>query len=192
MDAVSGWLYLANYYYVTAQYVTAQILIQKALKSISTLHMYHGRIKDMGKFMETILSTELSFYDQLKVFLTTDVILYSDIICPAEISGEIDNLFLHFLPVPSRVYAYFLSCLCGYHTRDQSLQRSSVRALKELIYDGYYGIRRGYIYEWILVRLVAICYELMGDKENCSHFYEESDKIKKQNNKDPYYADGRK
>ena len=72
---------------------------------------------------------------------------------------------VYFLPLP---YAYFLSFLCSYHLHDVRLQFTYLHHLQSMLNDEHFGL---FGHWYILLNMVGICYELMGDVSNAAHYY---------------------
>ena len=179
LDISTGWLVLSSYLYQTHDYERCrEIANGKVILPIIVFPqvIYCGQIRNIEELVHTLTyeCSRTSISHLLKHLACCPIGLHMNLL-PRELDIE-TNLFsedginsVYFL---SLQYAYFLSFLCSYHLHDVRLQFTYLHHLQSMANDEHFGFIVGKKGPWqIILNMVGICFELMGDVSNAAHYY---------------------
>ena len=181
LDISTGWLILSSHLYQTHNYEKCcEITYTKVILPITQFAhvIYCGRIRDYGQLEYTLTHgcRQMSFPQQCKHLTCITFDLHQNMV-PCELNIEA-ALYLDYgiksIVVTPLPYAYFQAFLCAYHLHDERLQLLFLHLLQSIEHDEYIGPQkatRNTRPHKIVLNMLGICYELMGDISNAAYYY---------------------
>ena len=136
--------------------------------------IYYGEDGDHRQLMHALIyECSHASVSQLCKYLACCPFGVHTSLLPCELNIEINlcveggTYSVSFPPLP---YAYFLSFLCSYHLHDVRLQVTYLHLLQSMLNDEHFGFDKKRPW-YIILNMVGICYEMMGDVSNAAHYY---------------------
>ena len=181
MDFSSGWLQIATYLYKTGQYEKSVAVICKhVITQIeqSPQTVYCGNALDKVQLLHIYLNYDICSFRRCIESTCPYLILLHNANVPNELDTATklwEDIGLQILDVTPLPYAYFLTFLCAHMQNDTSKQLSTLHQLKSTLNSEMIGIHiRHDLVEFIVLNMVGICYEIMGDSRNAEQYYREA------------------
>ena len=173
-----GWLQLATFFYRTCQYDKSLDVIQR--KVIAPIELspevaFCGNALDTIQFLHIYLNYDLQ--GKCKESTCTSLVLFVNFALPKELDIETklwEDIGLQILNITPLPYAYFLSFMCATqsHYTCHQLQETSLLRLKSVLNDELFGLHiRHDLVEFIVLNMVGICYEIIGNLNTADQYY---------------------
>ena len=159
---------------MTKQYHNTEYIGRKVLASLSSESVHVGYTRDERKLtnISPVFTHHGSIQQIVKQFTATYVLIPVNGFYPSELDIEVANYSesttIRLLPLP---YAYFVLFLCAYHRRDATIMHELLGTLESLICDEHHGLCPGDSCRFIILNMVGISYELLGDLQKASFYY---------------------
>ena len=177
IDLTTGWLKLATYFYVTEQHPITEQLLQTAIRSFEQAFVYIVAMPtNVSNWVMSCLFRQIPFRQYIKYRTSSLVPFYDYDLYPSELDIDItidNDAFERKAFVPPLPYAYFLLFLCANRSQDVSQRIDSLRNLDRVVRDSTTGLLERLPNTYIVLNMLGVCYEIMGDVSKAKYFYKQ-------------------
>ena len=170
---LSGWLYLATYFYLTKQYTKTKYLCFKFIGNITPIVYCCGVVRNQKEFTKTIEFSTMKLHEELKYLAAAAIDIFEkSTLYPTEIDLEVKNRTFKEISMPPLPYAYFLLFMSAYHQHDPHDELTlKLSYLESMAHDTFYGFCLKNPCSYIVLNMIGICHERICSLTKAASYY---------------------
>ncbi|CAG2193996.1 unnamed protein product [Mytilus edulis] len=172
VDAVSGWMYLATYYYCIGKYKVSLQLIHHALSECTSDKLFHvnniGIANNLSEIEKDGIRRKLWKCRHLykKHVIHEISFYYNSRVIPPELDVQLTTATF----IPPLVYIHFLRFLCFFRLNKKFKFKQAILDLRSSIDEGYFNCEDSSYGE--ACKCLAIALEIYGEKKDAKKYYD--------------------